>query len=542
MHCSCVRHTELPGTSALIADVLYHPDRTSSFYPWPIRDMDSFRGAAAGIQLSEERRSALVSMLRKQNPDSEALHRLSQPGTVAVVTGQQVGLFSGPSYTVYKVLHAVKLAEWLTANGLPVVPLFWLATEDHDFAEVSHVWVFDTAHQPVKLEMRRSASAQPVGGVTLAAAPVRELREALHGMPFGDEVADTVEETYRGGSTMGKAFGELLRKLLAGFDVPQVDPMRPEFRQLAAPAMRAAVEAAPELAAAVLARNKDLTAAGYHAQVHVEEQTSLFFLLEGVGPGIRETDKSPGPNNGNVKRLALRRQGTEYVLNGRRFTTAELAARAESLSPNAILRPVIQDSVLPTVAYIGGPAEIAYLAQSAAIYQQILGRMPVAVPRTGFTILDRRTEKLMQRYGIAFTDLWHGEEPLRQRIASRLVPPALRHVMGETAAAVDGALERLRRELASFDPTLASAVDRSAKKVRFQLDKIDGKAGREAMRRDERAARDADYIYGLIYPERHLQERLYSILPFLATHGLDLIGQIYEAIELGCPDHRLLVV
>lgn len=486
--------------------------------------MDDFRGAAAQIQLSDERRAALVSMLRKQNPDSPALNRLAQPGTVAVLTGQQVGLFSGPSYTIYKVLHAVKLAEWLTANGLPAVPLFWLATEDHDFDEVNHVWLFDASHRPVKLEMRRSAGAQPVGGVTLAAPPVRELRETLHGMAFGEEVADAVEEAYRGGSTMGKAFGGLLRTLLAGFDVPQVDPMQPEFRQLAAPAMRAAVENAPELTTAVLARNKELTAAGYHAQVHVEEQTSLFFLLEGG------------------KRLALRRQGTEYVLNSRRFTTAELAARAESLSPNALLRPVIQDSVLPTVAYIGGPAEIAYLAQSAVIYRTVLGRMPVAVPRTGFTILDQRTQKLMHRYGVAFTDLWHGEEVLRQRIASRLVPPTLRHAIDETTATVDGALERLRRELASFDPTLAAAMDRSARKIRHQVGKIDHKAGREAMRRDERAGRDADFIYGLIYPERHLQERLYSILPFLATHGLDLIGRIYEAIELGCPDHRVMVV
>ena len=542
MHCSCVRQTELPGTSALIADVLYHPDRTSSFYPWPIRDMDSFREAAARIQLSDERRAALVSMLRKQNPDSAALNRLAQPGTVAVVTGQQVGLFSGPSYTIYKVLHAVKLAEWLTANGLPAVPLFWLATEDHDFDEVNHVWVFDASHQPVKLEMRRSASAQPVGGVTLSTPPVKELRETLHGMAFGEEVADVVEEAYRGGSTMGKAFGELLRKLLVGFDVPLVDPMRPEFRELAAPAMRAAVEAAPELTTAVLARNKELAAAGYHAQVHMEEQTSLFFLLEGGSPDRGPGMPGPYNHNGNVKRLALRRQGTEYVLNGRRFTTAELAARAESLSPNALLRPVIQDSVLPTVAYIGGPAEIAYLAQSAVIYQPILGRMPVAVPRTGFTILDQRTDKLMHRYGVAFTDLWHGEEVLRQRIASRLVPPTLRHLIDETTATVDGALERLRRELASFDPTLAAAMDRSAKKIRHQVGKIDHKAGREAMRRDERAGRDADFIYRLIYPERHLQERLYSILPFLATHGLDLIGQIYEAIELGCPDHRVMVV
>lgn len=542
MHCSCVRHTELPHTSALFADVLYHPDRVSGFYRHPFRDLESYRAAAREIEFTDERRAALVSALRRYNPDGPALEMLARPGTAAVVTGQQVGLFSGPSYTIYKVLHAVKLAQWLTANGLPAAPLFWLATEDHDFAEVNHAWVFDAAHQPVKLEMRRSSGAQPVGGVALIAPPVRELRTALEGMPFGEEVADAVEEIYRAGSTMGHAFSELLRRLLAAWDVPQVDPMQPEFRELAAPAMRAAVEAAPELTAAVLARNKELQAAGYHAQVHVEEQTSLFFLLEG-GPGVPGPYKeSAGHHNGGIKRVTLRRHGREYVDGARRFTTAELAGRAASLSPNALLRPVIQDSMLPTVAYIGGPAEIAYLAQAEALYRVVLGRMPVAVPRTGFTILDQRTEKLMRRYGLALGDLFHGEEALRERIAGQLVPPSLLRAMGETAAAVDSALDRLRGELAGFDPTLAAGMERSAQKIRYQLARIDRKAGREALRRDERGARDAAYIYGLIYPERHLQERLYTILPFLARHGFDLIGQIYEHIELDCPDHRLMVV
>jgi len=217
MHCTCVRHTELPNTSALFADVLYHPDRTSPFYRHPLRDLEAYRAAAAEIQLSDERRAALIAALRVHNPESDSLARLAQPGTVAVVTGQQVGLFSGPAYTVYKVLHAVRLAEWLTANGIPAVPVFWLATEDHDFAEVSHTWVFDNEYHPLKLEMHRSAGAQPVGEVTLAAPPIRELRTALQGLPFGDEVVDAVEETYRAGSTMGKSFSELLRRLLSRF-------------------------------------------------------------------------------------------------------------------------------------------------------------------------------------------------------------------------------------------------------------------------------------------------------------------------------------
>jgi bacillithiol biosynthesis cysteine-adding enzyme BshC len=524
MHCTCVRYTDLPQTSRLLVDVLYHPDRTGGFYRHPLRDLAAYQAAAAEIHLTDERRAALIQALQVQNSGSAALERLAQPGTMAVMTGQQVGLFSGPAYTIYKALHTVRLAEWLTENGIPAVPVFWLATEDHDFAEVNHTWVFGQEHRPAKLEMRRAASLQPVGEVTLMAPPLDELRVAMEGLPFADEVADLAAEAYSSGKTMGAAFGALLRKLLARFDILQVDPMLPAFRELAAPALRAAVEAGPELTASVLERNRELAAAGYHTQVHVEPQTSFVFLLE------------------NGKRLALRRNGNEYVESGRRFSAQELANRAASLSPNALLRPVVQDSMLPTVAYIGGHAEIAYLAQSEAIYRTLLGRMPVAVPRTGFTIVDERSQKKIERYRLGLPDFFQGEEFLRERIAATLVPPKLTATMQDTVAQVESAVNRLRAELTAFDPTLAKALEHSARKIRYQLAKTERKAGREAMHRDERTARDAASLYGLIYPERHLQERLYSILPFLAKHGLDLIDHIYEAIQLECSDHRLMVI
>jgi bacillithiol biosynthesis cysteine-adding enzyme BshC len=489
-----------------------------------LRGLEAYQAAARQIEFSAERRAALIDALRVQNPESPALQRLAQPGTAVVATGQQVGLFSGPCYTIYKVLHAVKLAAWLSANGLPAVPVFWLATEDHDFAEVNHAWVFGADHQPRKLEMRRASVEQPVGDVTLAAPPLRELRAAMHGLPFGEEVADLVEETYRAGNTMGKAFSELLRRLLAEFDILYLDPMLPAFRALAAPALASAVRAAGDLTDGVLARNRELAAAGYHAQVHVEDHTSFVFLLE------------------NGKRLALRRTGDEYVHNSRRFTSQELIDRAASLSPNAILRPVIQDSMLPTVSYIGGPAEIAYLAQSEALYRLLLGRMPVAVPRAGFTILDNRSAKLMERDHLSLGDFFHGEISLKERVASQLVPAELAGRMRESAATVGSAVARMRADLVAFDPTLAKALDRSARKIDYQLAKMERKTGREVLRRDEHAARDAASLYGLIYPERHLQERLYSILPFLAQHGLDLTNSIHQAIELECSDHRLMAI
>jgi bacillithiol biosynthesis cysteine-adding enzyme BshC len=523
MECCCVRHTDLPGASKLFLDLIYHPDRLRSFYPNLPSDPDAFARAAA-IDFPPERRAALVDALRESNKGNAALAELAKPGTVAVVTGQQVGLFSGPAYTIYKAMTAVKLARDLSRRGIPAVPVFWLATEDHDFAEVNHCWVFNPAHEPVKLEMNVSANGQPVGNVGLVDPPVGALREALGDFPFGAEVASLVGECYTSGTTMGQAFGALLRKLLDRHALLQVDPMSPAIRELAAPTIRSALEAAPELSAAVMERNRELTAAGYHAQVHIEDATSFVFLLE------------------NGRRVTLRRQGREYVAGGRRFTTGELMARAASLSPNALLRPVVQDAMLPTVAYVGGPAELAYLAQAEVIYRQVLGRMPVPLNRAGFTLIDERSRKLMERYRLTLTDFFQGEQALRERLALALIPPDLAGTIAATKTEAIQALNRLTQGLEAFDINLAKLTRKSRRKIEYQLSKIEKKTAREILSRESRAAAHVRYLYGLIYPQRHLQERLFSILPFLAKHGFELMDKIYDNVRLDCPDHRLLVV
>lgn len=524
MECACIRHTDLPHPSKLFTDLVYHPDRLRAFYPYSPYDPGSYAAAAAQVDLLPERRAALVAALRPLNPESPSLDLLAQPGTLAVVTGQQVGLFSGPAYTIYKALTAVKLARDLAARGIPAVPVFWLATEDHDFAEINHCWVFDAAHQPVKLEIDgATAPNQPVGEVTIGDAPLDQLRQTLGGLPFGEEVAARAAAAYRPGMKLGEAFGALLRDVLRQFDILQIDPMAPAVRTLAAPAIRKALAMAPELKRAVLARNRELTDAGYHAQVHVDDQTSFFFLLE------------------EGRRLTLRKQDRDYVVPGRRFSPEELMDRADHISPNALLRPVVQDSILPTVAYVGGPAELAYLAQSEVIYRQILGRMPVALHRAAFTILDARSRKLMDRYRITMVDVFHGEDGLRESIARSIIPLALAASLEQTHGAAAAAIDGLAAGLAAFDPTLVKAVDKSRKKIEYQLSRIQRKVGQEILVRDNRAVHDSRFLSNLIYPRKHLQERLYSIIPLLAKHGFGLIDELYNNVVLECPDHRLLV-
>ena len=517
MEPACIRHTDLPGASRLFVDFSYHFDRVARFYRHDPHNFDSFEASAREIDYPDSRRAAVVRALTAQNGSCATLDRLAQPGTVAVVTGQQVGLFSGPAYTIYKAVTAARLAKELSDRGRPAVPVFWLATEDHDLEEVDHAWVFDSSRQPVglKAQIKANGKPRPVGGIVIEKAPLDDLRRALNGFPHADEVIAMVGDAYPAGVTMGAGFRALLRKLLAQLGLIFLDPLDPEIRKIGAPLIADALDAAGDLKARLLARTKELEAAGYHAQVHLEDKTSLFFLLE------------------NGERVPLRVKESEF---------AALHDRAAEVSPNALLRPVVQDYLLPTCAYVGGPAELAYLAQSQVIYQRLLGRMPVMISRAGFTLLEPHATKLLERYKLTLPQVFIDEDHLKERVAHALVPESLSNSFDTETAGVMNHLARVRAELERFDPTLAASLDNSRAKIAYQLDKARRKTASEIMRRNDRAAADARYLSGFLYPHRHLQERLYSILPFLAAHGPDLVDRLYDAVQLDCPDHRIVSI
>jgi len=516
---ACLRHTEIPGTSKLFTDFSYHFDWVARFYGHNPHDRESFTAAAREIQYPDDRREAMARVLEAQNPGNALVARFAQPGTVAVLTGQQVGLFSGPAYTIYKALTAARLAEDLNVSGIPSVPIFWLATEDHDFAEVDHVWIFDASHHPVMLRTEAPSAWQgkqrPAGTFPVEHPPIAELRKALAGFAHGEEVAAAVADAYQPGITMGAGFRALLAKLLGGIGMLVLDPLDPQLRAAGAPFMAQALAAAPDLKKSLLARNAELVAAGYHAQVNVEENTSLFFLLE------------------NGDRTTLRKKDAEF---------AAYQGRAAGISPNALLRPVWQDYLLPTVAYVGGPAELAYLAQSQVIYDRLLGRMPVAVSRASFTLLDARAAKLIHRYGLTTSDTLTPEAPLKEQIAHALIPEAVASLFEATSAEFVSQLDRLGAGLEKLDPTLAASLGKSRAKVLYQLEKLRKKTERETLRRDARASEESRYLSELLYPHRHLQERFYSILPLLAQHGLDLVDRLYEGVQVDCPDHRVITL
>jgi bacillithiol synthase len=524
MELSCVRQSLIPGTSKLFGDFLYQFGKVSAFYPHNFGDSGSYREAVTELDYPESRRQEIVRALREQNGPSASLEELAKPGAVAVVTGQQVGLLSGPSYTIFKALTAVRLVYELRAQGIPAVPIFWLASEDHDLAEVDHVWLFDQDIKASRISVANEVTnGGPVGEVVLRDVPLAEIRGALGDLPFADEVFDRVKQAYSPGATFTCAFRSLLQDLLGSFGLLFLDPLATSIRKIARPFLAETAARLPELLEGLKARNRELDEAGYHSQVHLDDASSLLFLLNG-------------------KRMPLRWQENQFTLRDKTYGTRDLQDMAERLSPNALLRPVMQDYLLPTVTYVGGPAEVAYMAQSQVLYQKLLGRMPVIFPRNSFTLLDSRAEKLIQRYGLSLPCLFDHQEKVKSKIAARLVPSGLADQFASLDSSISSAIRVLEESLRNFDPTLEAAAKKSGAKMLYQLRRLSEKTARETLRRDERSAREASYLIDLIYPQRRLQERVYSIIPFLAKHGPDLPQRLFEMTQTSCPDHMVRTV
>ncbi|MGH9784172.1 MAG: bacillithiol biosynthesis cysteine-adding enzyme BshC [Terriglobia bacterium] len=541
METHCIPYTELPHVTRLFADYLYDFPRVREFYPLNPYEEASFADAARSLEYSDSLRKAVVSVLEEQNrafsageAANENLRKLARPGCFAVVTGQQTGLFSGPVFAFYKALTAIKLARTLTARGLEAVPVFWLATEDHDLAEVNHCFVQDRDGAPQRLEYAGEPPVPdaPVGAVRLTdaiQAPLDALTAFLPESPHRVELLETLRDCYRPGEGLATAFGRLMARLFAAYGVVLVDSLDERLHALSAHVFQAAVESAVALGNELQDRSRRLVESGYHAQVRTTENSSLLFQYEAG------------------RRRPLRLQdGLFTTSDGESFSPQEILTRLREqpqvLSPNVLLRPVMQDALLPTIAYVGGPSELAYLAQAAPVYQRVLGRMPVIVPRASFTLLEPHAHRLLEKYGLTLLDVCSGKQALRDKMAARFLPPDLAAAFQTAAAGLTESLEALQASLAKLDPTLADAAANSGRKMHYQLSTLERKAAQAAQSRSEQVERDAVRLENSLYPHKTLQERHYSGINYLARYGPSLLDQIYEQISAECSNHQVALL
>ena len=439
-------------------------------------------------------------------------------GARVVVTGQQVGLLGGPLLTLFKAATAIARASEATREtGVEHVPVFWCATEDHDLAEVDQVALL-SKRAVETLRLGLVATGGEVGALRLGnevCALVERASELLGYSP----VCALLEECYAPERTLGEAFARLMTRLFAEHGLIVVDAASREFHARGANTLRAAIEQAEELEAALLERTGELEAAGYHAQVLVKPGGSLLFLLE----------ESTG------ERVALRRTGSgAWRAGGKTFTAAELLEileeTPERLSPNALLRPVFQDTLLPSAAYVGGPAEIAYFAQSAVLYQAILGRITPVLPRFSATVIEPAIDAAMARHEVTLEQIFAAgsARALAERLGARAMPIEQKRRLAASGTAMDAELSALTDYLGAVDESLGRSALVSASKMRYQMNRLRRIAAQFEVQKEASLGRHAEAL------------TLHVGVWFLAQGGTGWVDQVVREAEQMCVGHTVI--
>ncbi|MGH9511558.1 MAG: bacillithiol biosynthesis cysteine-adding enzyme BshC [Terriglobales bacterium] len=536
MKSQCLPFVQIPHTTKLFADFLSYPPKVRQFYPHSPRFGDWFRQAATELKYESPRREKVCSALLRQNlswnasaKTVENIERMKS-GAAAVVTGQQVGLFGGPLFSLLKALTAVKLAGEATRGGVDCVPVFWLATEDHDLEEVNHV----------------NVPGSDGALHTLVAPSAGVLHSPVGSIKFGDEIEDVIKqvtdllgesdatamlrESYRPGETFGSAFARLFSSLFSDWGVILLDASDPELHKIAEPMYREAAERAREIHDALQARGKALEAAGYDPQVKVSPSSTLLFTLR---------------NGARVPVHLLAPSGEDqFVIGDERLSKTQMLDRIraapEDFSPNVLLRPVVQDYLLPTLAYAGGAAEVAYFAQAAEVYQALLGKITPIVPRFSATLVDTKLQNLLERYRLGLLDVFHGPEPLRETLAAATLPDALNQSFEEAEKTLSVSMAKIREAIGRLDKTLVDSAHTSESKMLYQLNGLRSRSARAELRHTETLGRHAEALSNALYPNKTLQEREIAGIYFLAQHGTKLLQDLYDTVHPECLDHQAI--
>lgn len=534
---------KIPHQSRLFLDYLKDPVALRKFYPSAVRFHHELAQRVPEVlsayRVDREKVCDALSAMNQRWGAGEAtldnIRLLRESDCIAVVSGQQAGLFTGPLYTIYKALSAVKLAGCLRQRNTKAVPVFWIAAEDHDFEEVAKAEFIgrDCQLKSVEVSTAMHQEGRPVGHVRLNEsidAVVDELFELLPNSEFAADMKALVKNAWQPGRGYVESFGIMMTSLLGRHGLIFLDPLDPELKRLAAPLYSEAARRAPEIASALENRSSELESVGYHAQVLATPNSFPLFLHDEDGRRHAVVRVESG-------KYKTKERETEYSAE----ELAKMAAETPELfSPNVTLRAVVQDYLLPTIAYYGGAAEIAYFAQTAEVYRVLERPATPILPRSSLTMIERHSGRLLERYGLTLADFFEGLEPVIKRVVEEYLGADTAKLFANTEQNVNHELDRLRGELQAIDPTLANALDTGRKKINYQLDGLRTRFVRAQMNRDEAAHRQLLRAFDQLYPNKDLQERHINVTSLLARHGTYVIEWIYNAINLGSTEHQIV--
>jgi bacillithiol biosynthesis cysteine-adding enzyme BshC len=454
------------------------------------------------------------------------LGELRAPGVMVVTTGQQPGLFTGPAYTIHKALSARALAAELQARwGRPVVPVFWLAGDDHDFAEANHAsWeAFDGTLRQVRMPDRPSgAPLTPMYREPLAPQAQEALAQLAHdleGAEFRADVMTWLARHYRAGATVAGAFSGALAELLAPLGIACFDPTHPAARRQMAPLLIRAASDALAIDAALVRRHAELGREGQDPQVVVGEGATLVMLEGSAG-----RDRLVATAGGYVTRRGGEALSPEQL-------AGVASTQPQRLSPNVLLRPVVESALLPTVAYVAGPGELRYLALTPPIYAALAVPRQRPVPRWSGLVVEPFVDRLLPKLALTIDEIRADGAGAEARLARRQFPPDALTALAKLRAAVDASYAALARVAPSVDPTLVRAMQGLRDRSLFDAERAERKLIRAFKRRGSEEMRQFRRLETALHPAGAPQERVLTVAPWLARYGPGFLALLATAVE-----------
>ena len=520
--------------SKLVADYFSDPSSLLDWYGRSPKSDGDLSELAESLVAANYPRDEAAQVLRRQqtayttDPTVDAnIGRLTD-GALAVITGQQVGLLTGPVYTIYKALTAIALADSLEKRlAHPVVPMFWMAADDHDIDEIDHVDIFDSDGRINTMSYRPAAAktGTRTGHIRLddkITSWRKEVWAALPNAEWTRQIADMINDAYRPGKTLAESFAALLSSLLIGRGLVIINPADSELKRLMLPAFMKELDEPSAFGVEMTARSQKLESDGYHAQVAVATGSTALFC---------DCDE-------NIRRRVDILDSGLLRLNGtaRLHLPQELARIAEEtpdvLSPNALLRPVCQDTVFPTIAVVMGPAEIAYMGQAAPIYERHGVTMPMVIPRARFIVVDQSSARSLEVLGLQVHDAMKEPDRLFGEVVGRRTDGSCDPSFEELCQTITDGFGRLEERIAGDMPEMVDVIHSRMRTALAQVFRIEIKLRQVQRKRNGDLRVAAHRLAQYLYPKNGLQERVYNVVPFFAACGAEFIDRVAEAIDV----------
>ena len=535
-----IRFDKIPNQTELFLDFQNDAETTDEFYPEKYADSAEF--AKKVLENYKTNRVELCGILAETNQIHEAgkatfdnIELLKQKDCVAVLTGQQAGLFSGELYSIYKALTAVKFSEQLKKQKIKAVPVFWIAEEDHDFDEVKKFSVINKngSVEQFSNEPENYRENNPVGFINFDETVQKIIDDLFAKMPrteFSETIKEILENSYNKNENYGSAFAKFIGKLFEPYGLILVSPLNENLKKLCAPIFFQAVEKSEEIVGKLIERSENLKKKGYHSQVLVEKNSHLFFY-----------------QNPNGERQSLRFDAEKNIKireSAEKFSKAELLETAEKnpqrLSPNALLRPVVQDYLFPTIAYFGGAAEIAYFAQNEVIYETLNRPKTPIRHRASLTIIPGKHRRTMNKYAIEFTELFAGKDKILSRIVEEYLNKATAETFAEVEENINKQLSILDKDLVRSEPTLSINLANKREKILWHLNALRKKYHKAETLKNKVIERRIRRLFEEILPRENLQERALNVINFLNLYNLNFIDWIYQTIDFDEKGHQIV--